>query len=104
NLNNFAYTPLKNIGGFVYLNGGVRGIIVFRKSQDKYLAFERNCPFQPLDACALVKVNESTLFMVDPCCSSTFDFDGYPTGGPAELPMRQYRTYLDQNFLLITSE
>jgi hypothetical protein len=104
NLNNFENTPLKNIGGFVYHEGGVRGIIIYRQSQDRFLAFERNCPFQPMDSCARVEVDESTLFMIDPCCSSTFDFDGYPTGGPAEFPLRLYRTYLDQNFLLITSE
>jgi hypothetical protein len=104
NLSNFEYTPLKNIGGYVYLEGGVRGIIVYRKSQDVYLAFERNCTFQPLDPCARVEVDESSLFMIDPCCSSTFDFDGYPTGGPAEFPLRLYNTYVDQNFLLITSD
>lgn len=104
NLNNFENTPLKNIGGYVYIEGGVRGIIVYRQSQDRFLAFERNCPFQPMDPCARVEVDESTLFMIDPCCSSTFDFDGYPTGGPAEFQLRQYRTFLDQNFLLITSD
>ena len=104
NLNNFEYSPLNHIGGFVYLNAGVRGIIVYRKSSDSYLAFERNCPYQPLDACALVKVDESTLFMVDTCCTSTFDFNGYPTGGPARIPLRQYRTFLDQNLLTITSD
>jgi hypothetical protein len=104
NLNNFENTPLKNIGGFIYHEGGVRGIILYRQSQDLFLAFERNCPYQPLNSCAKVEVDESTLFMVDPCCSSTFDFDGNPTGGPAELPLRQYRTYLDQNYLLITSD
>lgn len=104
NLNNFEYSSLKQIGGFVYLEAGVRGIIVYRKAPDRYLAFERNCPYQPLDECALVKVDESTLFMVDTCCNSTFDFDGYPTGGPARLPLRQYRTFLDQNLLSITSD
>jgi hypothetical protein len=104
NLNNFEYSPLHIIGGFVYINEGVRGIIIYRKTADRYLAFERNCPYQPLDDCALVKVDESTLFMVDSCCTSTFDFDGYPSGGPAQIPLRQYRTFLDQNLLTITSD
>lgn len=104
NLNNFEYNPLNNVGGFVYINAGVRGIIIYRSTADRYLAFERNCPYQPLDDCALVKVDESTLFMVDSCCTSTFDFDGYPTGGPARTPLRQYRTFLDGNFLTIMSD
>jgi nitrite reductase/ring-hydroxylating ferredoxin subunit len=104
NLNNFEYSPLNQIGGFVYIEGGVRGIIIYRQSEDRYLAFERNCPYQPYDECAQVEVDQSTLFMIDPCCSSTFDFDGYPTGGPAKFPLRQYTTFVNQNFLTISSE
>jgi hypothetical protein len=104
NLNNFEYSDLNQVGGFVYIQGGVRGIIIYRQSIDRYLAFERNCPYRPLDDCALVGVDKSTLFMIDSCCSSTFDFDGNPTGGPASIPLRQYTTFLDQNFLIITSE
>ncbi len=104
NLNNFEYNRLNNLGGFVYISGGVRGIIIYRKSTSEYLAFERNCSFQPLDECAQVKIDESTLFMIDTCCSSTFNFDGLPTGGPAEIPLRQYMTFLNQNLLTVTSD
>lgn len=104
NLNNFEYSALNLIGGYVYLDAGVRGIIVYRKSENAYLAFERNCTFQPLSKCALVSVDKSTLFMIDTCCASTFDFDGYPTGGPADIPLRQYHTSLQQNLLNITSD
>jgi len=104
NLNNFEYNKLNLVGGFVYIEAGVRGIIIYRQSVDRYLAFERNCTYRPNDECALVEVDESTLYMIDPCCSSTFDFDGYPTGGPAEFPLRQYTTFQDQNLLIITSE
>jgi len=104
NLNNFEYSQLNNLGGFVYITGGVRGIIIYRKSTNEYLAFERNCTYQPFDACANVKVDESTLFMIDTCCSSTFSFDGIPTGGPAQIPLRQYRTFLDHSLLTITSD
>jgi hypothetical protein len=103
NLNNYQYQDLNVVGGYVYLNAGVRGIIIYRSSASEYLAIERNCTFQPMDPCADVKVDVSTLFLVDTCCNSTFDFNGFPTGGPATLPLRQYKTSLNQNYLTITN-
>jgi hypothetical protein len=104
NLNNYQYQALLVVGGYAYINGGVRGIIIYRQSANTYLAIERNCTFQPMDACADVSVDQSTLFLVDSCCNSTFDFNGFPTGGPASLPLRQYNTILNGNFLTITNE
>ena len=34
NLNDIDNVPLKQIGGFIYVEGGVRGIILRRESQD----------------------------------------------------------------------
>ena len=34
--------------------GGIKGIYVVRQNASTYLAFERNCPYKPLDACATV--------------------------------------------------
>jgi len=104
NLNNFQYQSLNLIGGYAYLNAGVRGIIIYRQSLDQFAAIERNCTFQPLSECADVSVDKSTLFLIDSCCNSTFDFNGFPTGGPATLPLRQYRTILNDNLLTITNE
>ena len=104
NLNSFDYKALNNFGGFVYISGGVRGIIIYRKSANQYLAFERDCPYQPQDSCALVSVDPSTLYMIDTCCGSQFDFDGNPIAGPAQFPLLQYSTYLNQNYLIITSD
>ena len=103
NLSNYQYQALGVVGGFVYLNAGVRGIIIYRSSVNEYLAIERNCTFQPMDLCADVKVDESTLFLIDTCCNSTFDFNGFPTGGPATIPLRQYKTTLNGNYLTITN-
>ena len=104
NLNDFNNSALNNINGYVYINGGVRGIIIYRKSVDEYDAFERDCPYQPNDSCALVSVDNSTLFMIDTCCSSRFDFDGNPIAGPARFPLLQHNVYRNQNYLIISSE
>jgi nitrite reductase/ring-hydroxylating ferredoxin subunit len=88
--------------GAVYIKGGVRGIVVVRQNASTYLAFERTCPYQPLDTCARVKI-EPFLRLFDPCCNSQFSLQGQPQGGPAARPLRQYSTALSGNTLTITN-
>jgi nitrite reductase/ring-hydroxylating ferredoxin subunit len=105
NLNLPQYTTLKSDGGSVSIDGGVRGIIIYRKSSNAYLAYERNCSFQPNEACATVEVHSSNLFLIDTCCGSSFGLDdGNPTGGAAWRPLRRYKTYLNGSELSISSE
>lgn len=106
NLNLPEYINLRMDGQYAYVNdGGVRGLIIYHPSGSTYMAYERNCSFQPNSACATVEVHVSTLYIHCPCCSSTFDFaTGFPTGGPAWRPLRQYRTSLNGTTLTITDE
>lgn len=105
NLNLPEFIALRSDGGFVQVNGGVRGIIVYRVNSTTYLAYERNCSFRPNEACATVNVHTSGLFMEDPCCGSSFNFsDGNPSGGPAWRPLVRYRTQLSGLTLTISSE
>lgn len=105
NVSNPEYNNLNTVG-YVHIGGsaGVRGIILYKVNATTYRAFERNCSYQPNDACATVDVHVSTLFMQDSCCGSTFNWDGNPTGGVAWRPLRQYQTYLDGTLLTITDE
>lgn len=105
NLNLPEFIALRSDGGYVQVNGGVRGIILYRANSSTYIAYERNCSFHPNEACATVNVHNSGLFMVDPCCNSNFNFsDGNPTGGPAWRPLIRYRTQLSGLTLTISSE
>jgi Rieske Fe-S protein len=103
NLTNIQYSPLRQDRGFVYLNAGARGIIVVRQSATRYLAFEQTCTYQSIDTCAVVKVDNSRLFMKDKCCGSQFDFEGAVISGPAAFPLKQYQTALSGNMLHITN-
>lgn len=103
NLSTQEATPLRFDNGYVYRAGGIRGIIVIRKSAQQYLAFERNCPYQPYDACAKVSMDRSGFFLVDTCCTTRFDLYGQVTSGPARRPLRQYNTSLSGNLLYITN-
>ena len=85
-------------------NGGVKGVIVVRQSAGLFLAFERTCPYQPYNPCALVSLDRnSRLFMRDSCCTSQFDLKGQVTGGPAPLPLKQYSVSSQGNQLSITN-
>ena len=103
NLNNTEYLELSTDGGFVYILGGVRGIIIYRVNRNEYRAFERNSPINATAACSIVDVDDSGLFMVDPCHNVLYDFEGLPISGNS-LPLRQYETILDQNWLYIRNE
>ena len=88
-----------------YNDIGVRGVIVYCVDVGIYHAYERNCSYQPNEACATVNIDVSTLFMTDPCCGSTFDFNtGMPSGGVAWNPLRQYRTIFNGTDLVITDD
>jgi nitrite reductase/ring-hydroxylating ferredoxin subunit len=104
NLNFPEYADL-NSKGWVYLDGGVQGIIIY-KNGSNYIAYERNCSYHPINnVSAVVFVHSSNLFMIDNSCNSSFDFeDGTPTGGPAWRPLRRYKSFLDGTQLTITSE
>ena len=83
--------------------GGIKGIYVVRRSSSDYLAFERNCPYKPLDACATVTLDRSRIFFRDSCCTSQFDLLGQVAGGPAARALRRYNTSLNGSLLTITN-
>ena len=110
NITNQQYAALRNNNGAVTLpvkgpdgDGGVKGVIVVRQSAGVFLAFERNCPYQPYNACALVSLDRSRQFMRDSCCNSQFDLSGQITGGPTPRPLKQYSTSLQGALLSITN-
>ncbi|HEX8657130.1 MAG TPA: hypothetical protein VF690_06330 [Hymenobacter sp.] len=111
NITNQEYLALRFNNGVVTLpvkgpagDGGVKGVIVVRQDANTFLAFERNCPFQPYDVCALVSLDRnSRIFLRDSCCNSQFDLKGQVTGGPAPRPLKQYSTSLQGTLLSITN-
>ena len=101
NLNEPAYFGLTVIGGYAYVNGGSRGIIVYRNS-DEYKAYERHSPYQPEKACAIVEVDSTRSFGIDKCSGSRYYLiDGSVEKGPATIPLKQYFTSENQGTLRI---
>lgn len=98
-----AFFELSVIGGFTYINGGSKGIVVYRQTQDVFLAFDRHCTYNVNDACS-VQADSSLVFLEDSCCGSSFMlFDGSVSKGPATIPLKQYATSFDGNVLLISN-
>lgn len=96
---------LASKGGYKMVNdGGVRGLIVYCENIGIYHVYERNCSYMPNQACATVNVDASSLFMIDPCCGSSFDFTtGQPIGGgSAWRPLRKYEAVANGTELRIT--
>jgi len=109
NVTNQQYQALRYDRGVVVLpasgiaGGGVKGLLVVRISATDYRAYDRNCSYQPYDACSLVSLDRSRLFFRDTCCGSSFDFLGQPTGGPATRMLRSYATSLNGSLLSISN-
>jgi nitrite reductase/ring-hydroxylating ferredoxin subunit len=97
-----AFASLNAVGGWTYVSGGVRGILVYRRGTDEFMAYERNCTYQSTNTCATVSVDASGVIAKDTCCNSQFAmYDGTVMQGPANLPLRTYRTSFDGNLLHI---
>lgn len=101
-VNNPSYVNLNAMGGWVYVSGGVRGILVYRASSSEFKAYDRNCTYNSSDPCATVYVDATNILAVDTCCHSKFSlFDGSVTQGPATFPLKAYNTTFDGNILRI---
>ncbi len=105
NLSYPQFQKLKLDEEYAYIGGGMRGIILYRASENSILAYDRACPHHPEASCAEVQVDMSSLFLIDRCCKSTFNFsNGSPTGGPAQRSLIQYHTELNGMVLKISDE
>ncbi len=102
-LNNLPYQRLQFDGGYVYLNGGIRGIILYRKNAGTYYAFDRACSFRPTNSCEQVEAHSTNLYLEDKCCQSKFDWEGVPTSGKASQPLLRYRVGLSGSLLYINN-
>ena len=104
NPNSTEYIQLNPVNGSVTLTGGYRGIVVFRKSENEFTAFERACPYDWNIATSRLVVDASGTTATCPNCKSKFILsDGTPFEGPSHYPLKQYQATYDGNFLYISN-
>jgi len=103
---------LKNLGGFEYLDGGYRGVLLIHNFDDLYYAIERTCSFESDKECAHIFADSMNFQLmcgqyVDTgfveCCASKFTFDGNVLEPPAQLPLKLYRVTPNGGLLTISN-
>lgn len=93
---------IQAIGGWKYINGGLNGIVVYRKSEQEFVAIERTSSYLPNDASAKVKVQNDNFTLKDSISGSKWQIiDGAVISGPATWPLRIYGTTYDGSTLRI---
>lgn len=101
NINLPGFSALANPGGWVYVNGGSRGIIVYRSSINSFSAFDRHCPYQVEQGCK-INVLDGTIAEDEECCHSQFEIiTGTPVSGSADRTLQHFNTQFNPNANLL---
>lgn len=103
NINNPQYINLNHPGGYAYSNGGLKGLILYRRDNTTINAYDRQSPFDPVNGCRLY-VDSTEIYAVDSCSVSTFLLlDGSASTGPAARGMIQYQSTFDGTILRVNN-
>ena len=96
------FSDLQAVGNYVFITGGVKGIIVYHQDFDSYKTYDRNCSFEPSLSCARIDSVNSSIAICK-CCNSMFllEQNGDNIDGPALLSLKQYPNNLSGDFLYI---
>ncbi|MFN5181651.1 MAG: hypothetical protein ACK5D5_01355 [Bacteroidota bacterium] len=90
-------------GGWVYLTGGNKGIIVYRKSNTEFMAYDRTCTYDP-NTSARLRVLTDNVTIQDTICNSKFLLlDGSVIQGPASANLKTYNCNYDGTVLNISN-
>lgn len=102
NPNSTEYLELNLIGGFVYVTGGVKGLIIYREDMENFMCYDRACPYDYDVNGSIITVDTSGLILVDTLCGSKYLItDGSVVNGPTSRSLKQYRTYFNGEMLHI---
>jgi hypothetical protein len=97
-----SYSELQGVGGWTYINGGSRGIIIYRLGIEDFVAFDRHSPADPDGTCSLPLFPDAQNFLQlkDTCNNAVFSmYDGSPVSNSI-YGLRQYATQFNGNNLL----
>jgi hypothetical protein len=85
----------KNANGVLLVNNqGVAGLIIYRRTDGAYVAYDRCSTVNPTAKCAVVP-DETGLGADDVCSGAKFSlFDGSPSKAPATRSLKSYQVRL----------
>lgn len=95
---------LSSPGGVVSLSGyGVAGIIIFRRPDNSYVAYDRCSTVNPTQKNAVV-VDDPALTATDPVSGAKYSlYDGSPVKAPAKTSLKQYGVTIAGSTLQVTN-
>lgn len=99
-INTGQYTDLQIIGGWIYVTGGYRGIILHRSSMEEIVALDRTSTYQPETLGTQIFVEANNLTAADTLNGMRYLLlDGSVIEGPVSTPLKKYRTTLSGSTL-----
>lgn len=106
-LSNPSSYNLQFVGGWILHEGGLKGIVVYRKKFDQlyddFVSYERACPQHYPDQCGQLIVVDDIYLQCS--CDNTHQYlliDGQPLDG-SQYAIRTYNTQFDGNNLIQVS-
>src|SRR5690606_17046179 len=94
----FQEFNIKNQNGVLIVdkgnNTGVAGLIIYRRPDNSYVAYDRCSSVNPEQRCA-IEPDDPNLTATDPCSGAKFSlYDGSPVKAPAKRPLKQYQVII----------
>lgn len=84
-------------------NTGVAGLIIYRRTNNDYVAYDRCSSVNPQQRCAVVP-DDPNLTATDPCSGAKFSlYDGSPVKAPAKRPLKEYQVIITNFTLTVTN-
>jgi hypothetical protein len=113
NMNLPEYFNLQNLGEYLDLDGGNRGVYIIHDFDGNFIAIERTCTYQSDDSCARVVLDDQSLQLrcgsfdseneFVPCCGSSYSFNGSLLTGPSRCRLKTYRLSRQGNVLYVAN-
>ena len=104
-LNNATNFDLQFQGGAVYADGGLKGLIIYRRynnsARDDFAAYDRACPVHFEEDCAQLEITDDKTFAKCSCGGEEYLlYDGSPTGG-AQYGLVEYSAIFDGSIIYV---
>jgi len=95
---------LSTAGGAVSLTGyGIAGLIIYRRADNAYVAFDRCSTVNPEQKNAVI-LDDPNLTATDPVSGAKYSlYDGSPVKAPAKTSLKQYSVTIAGNTLQVTN-
>lgn len=98
---NLAYpqfSDLQSVGNYVFVTGGIQGIVIYRSSYDEFAAYDRASPSTPDNYNARVVSTQEFGIVQDTVNDVKYSliYDGMVVGNGKAEPLQKYEAYFNE--------